>query len=79
MNRVSFEELIVHTGGDTGGYAYYDPPIDLENSGWFDVEVEMDNGDLQVWMSNESAGLPRTLAIDYRLADYTGFTVFLQG
>ncbi len=76
MNRVSFEELRVHPGGDTGGYAYYDPPIDLENSGWFDVEIDMDNGHIQVWMSNETAGLPRTLAIDHTLADYTGFDAY---
>jgi hypothetical protein len=72
-NRVSFEYSEVHAGGDTGGYASYEPPIDMENSGWFDVELKMDNGHLQVWMANEGAGMPRTLAIDYTLAGYQGF------
>jgi hypothetical protein len=72
-NLVSFENPEVHILENTGGYASYTPPIDLENTGWFDVEVQMDNGHLQVYMTNEGAGLPRTLAIDYTVAGYQGF------
>ncbi|MDP2898838.1 MAG: hypothetical protein Q8Q12_20060, partial [bacterium] len=75
-NRVSFENPEVHTAENTGGYVSYTPPIDMENAGWFDVEVEMDNGHLQVYMTNEGAGMPRTLAIDYTLAGYTGFDAY---
>jgi len=77
-NMVSFENRDVHTGGDTGGYANFEPPIDLEHTGWFDVSVEMDNGHLQVWMSNEGSGFPAsaTPVIDYTDTGYQGFDAY---
>jgi hypothetical protein len=74
-NVVSFEDASIH-GADLGGFVCYRPPIDMENAGWFDVEIEMDNGHLQMWMSNEAQGFPRTLAIDYTVAGYEGFDAY---
>jgi len=77
VNQVSFEDPEVHTGSDTGGFVSYEPPVDMDNAGgWFDVEVEMDNGHLRVWMTNEAEGFAKTLAIDYTLAGYQGFDAY---
>jgi len=74
-NLVSFEDASIHAA-DSGGFASYTPPIDMENTGWFDVEVEMDSGHLQMWMSNEPAGFAKELVIDYTLAGYQGFPAY---
>jgi hypothetical protein len=63
-------------GSGSTGFFFNDTIPEMEDTGWFYVEIEFDNGHLQMWMSNESQGYPLTLVLDDTIPDYVGFDAY---
>ncbi|MDP2899223.1 MAG: hypothetical protein Q8Q12_22025, partial [bacterium] len=71
-NHVSLQDPAIHAA-DSAGFGEYQPPVTMHNGGWFDVEIEFDNGHFQMWMANEAGGMARTQALDVTISGYEGF------